>query len=441
VKIIFTVEEKKVGNIYLGISQSGDPAFPVSGSVSWKDNNFLGEGLYFDTKASVSPSLQSLSASFVEKYFLGMPLTAGVDFSLENASNKNVLQDFLNPIFGDNVDNAVPDPYDGHYVYPDTGASWDYIGQGVPTQAEIEAYGLLTDYEYAIENNIPVGDEYLMDYSSFMISLGGRTGYRWDLPYGKVNVSGRLGLAFSWVDYDENAYRPYDWSVRTNDNTWLPNNTLTLGASFDSRDIYLNPSKGFMFSESLMMVGGFLNLGFGNRHYIRSQTKAEAYLTLLDVELTDDYTFKMILAGRGSFTTILPTFGYADSITMVSDLPVIDGMNVGRGWWNRNNDNMMLEGSVELRMPVIDPMLWGALYFDAASVYSDINSLAGMGLDDYQFSFGAGLHLNLSIFPIRIYLAKRFYFDEAGKVQWPVDPILPDFLGGFQFVFTVAGMF
>ena len=63
--------------------------------------------------------------------------------------------------------------------------------------------------------------------------------------------------------------------------------------------------------------------------------------------------------------------------------------------------------------------------------------MRNMGLDDFLFSFGAGIRFSIPQFPIRLYLAKRFKTVD-GKAQWQ-DGDLPFFGASVDFVISLGG--
>ncbi len=65
-------------------------------------------------------------------------------------------------------------------------------------------------------------------------------------------------------------------------------------------------------------------------------------------------------------------------------------------------------------------------------------SLADMQLQDFKFTFGAGIRSVIPILPIGLYIVKRFDFDQNNHINWQQGPIDPGGLG-LDFVFTITG--
>ncbi|HOV65207.1 MAG TPA: POTRA domain-containing protein, partial [Spirochaetia bacterium] len=153
--LVINVEEGRTTEINFGVTFSGGLGdVPISGFVKWVDKNFLGRGQEFSIGAELAPSAQSLDVGFTENWLAGKRWSAGVDLSFSHNQYTGQYQDFLAPF-----DVGVPDPFDGHYVYANSGepAILDDI-----TQANIDDGTIVTDYEYAIDNDESIADGYLM---------------------------------------------------------------------------------------------------------------------------------------------------------------------------------------------------------------------------------------------------------------------------------------
>ena len=118
-----------------------------------------------------------------------------MNLSFEHALVPNIYQDVLGPVFQGDEDNAVPDPFYGHYVDPDT---------GLPSGGT----DAITDYEYAINNGYTIPDQYTMDYTTWKFSAGLESGYRYFTPLGWLGVRGGLSTALERVEYDPDSVPP-----------------------------------------------------------------------------------------------------------------------------------------------------------------------------------------------------------------------------------------
>jgi outer membrane protein insertion porin family len=334
-----------------------------------------------------------VALNFYEPWVLGVPWSAGISLSFVRSSQRDVLQDILAPIFSDDqVDEAAPDPYTTHQEYLDAVAA----GVAIPSQ-------------------------YLMRYDSYDLSLGLNSGYRFKVPFGALGVRGSWAPQLRRIDYDTMTYRPYEKSVRDNQGHVSFIDKLSASVYVDGRDFYLNPTNGFYASQSLGFTGGVL---LGDRHYIRSDTALEGFLTLLNIPVFENWNLQYVLAAHSGVSLILPQFHGTvagapwewGTVTDYTDLLYIDGMTVGRGW-RQTYGKALWDNKVELRMPIAKEVLWGVTFFDAAALWDSPEAMGQMSLDNFYFSFGMGLRFTIPQFPIRLYLGKGFRIRD-GLVVW-----------------------
>jgi len=426
--LIINVEEANTADIRFGVAFGGNSEFPVSGQIRWQDRNFLGRGETIGAETVFSPVNQHLAFNFKEPYLFGRRWSGALQLSVDRSKQTDMPQDILSPIFNGNEDNAVPDPYTGKYVFSSDQTSGTYDGYsagdpfpGTPTQSDIDTYNLVTDYEYAGGDSAAIPSDNLMEYTEWNISLGGNTGYRWRTPVGQLGVGTSLKTSINYVNYDKTLYRPFDPVTRDNLGKWLFVNKWGLNASLDTRDLVYSPSNGYYLSQAVTFTGGFL---LGTRHYIRTDSKAEGYLTLFDLPVFDNWNWKMVLAAQSSISFILPQFWvpqkYRDNpqpVAGTTDLLYIDGMFNARGWDRRTDGQALWYNWLELRMPLAERVIWFDQFFDAAALYKDRHDVGQLGIDNMLFSFGAGIRFVIPQFPIRLYLAKRFTVQD-GNVEW-----------------------
>jgi outer membrane protein insertion porin family len=435
VDLIINVEEMNTADIQFGVNFGGGTGFPLAGYVKWQDKNFMGRGQVFGIETEISPIKQMLSFNFQENWLFGYRWSGGVNLSMNRSKIDNVPQDFIAPIF---PGGTIPDPYDGHYVFTEV---TEYNGltyqpgdafPGVPDAETITAYNLKTDYEYAKDNNIGVPDEYLMSYINWDLSLSGNTGYRFITPLGTLYTGTSLSTTLGYVNYDPTKHRPADPILRGNLKDWKLTNRWALTAYLDNRDIVYNPENGYFLKQSLTFTGGFL---FGYRHYIRTSSKADGYITLWDIPVGERWSFKTVLALHSGISFILPQFwvpqGY-DRLETPSEL-YVDGMYIARGW-SRKSGRALWDNWLELRIPILPQIVWFDTFFDAAAIWDQPSMIGSLGIENMLFGFGAGIRFTIPQFPIRLYLSKRFKIED-GSVQWQEGNIFNDTL---DFVFAIG---
>jgi len=435
--LIINVEETSTADINFGITFSGAD-FPVSGTVKWSERNFRGMGQTIGVSLDASPIKQDLSFNFVEPWMFGVRWLGGVNFSLNHSKMRDVLQDILPPVFSGT--DAVPDPFDGHYVFT---AATTYNGTtyqagdafpGNPTADEISTYNLKTDYQYSVQKGESIPSQYKMEYDSFDISGGINTGYKYNTYLGWFGT--RLGFStrFRLISYDPNIYRPYDPNIRSNLDRWSVINTLSTDFYWDKRDFFLNPTNGFFIDQGFVYTGGILS---GDRQYIKSTSRIDAFVTALTIPVLDNWDLKFVLAGHTALSLIFPQFD-GRLITDFTDLLYIDGMNVARGWTSGTTPvsygRALWDNRFEMRIPISEQFLWGVTFMDIASLWETPEDLKTMGIDDFLFSVGAGLRFTIPQFPIRLYFSKGFQI-KNGKVEWKAGDLA---LGSFTFDFVIS---
>jgi outer membrane protein insertion porin family len=411
--VIFNLEETSTADINFGIIFSGGN-FPVSGTIKWNERNFLGHGQTVGVDLEASPIKQTISLNFVEPWFRGVPWSVGLSLSLDHESVQNVLEDMGPIMFTDAQANiSAPDPY--------------------PSRA---------DYLAAVAGGATIGSQNLMTYDMWNFTLGANTGYRFTLPFGRLGFQGGYNPQLRRIDYDATLFRPFDVSVRQNNGNWDFIDQINLGIYLDGRDIYWNPTKGYYIGQSATFTGGIL---FGSRHFIRTDSRVEGFLTLLDTPLFENWNLTFVLAAHSSFSLILPNFTFPSltwqTVTDSTEQLYIDGMTVGRGWSNLYTyGNALWDNKVELRMPVIKEAIWLVGFFDMAALWDSPQDVTlnpdPTGLLPLLFSFGFGIRFTIPQFPIRLYFSKGFRISN-GQVVWKDPEQLPAI--GLSFVISLGG--
>ncbi len=413
--IIFNVEEKSTADIQFGALFGGE-GFPVSGTLKWADTNLGGMGRTLSIETILSTDKQSLVFSFIEPWMFDVRWSAGISLQIMHQMVKDVLQDIIPPVFGDSESGySAPDPFETYEEYEDFLAS----GGTIPSQ-------------------------YKMSYESYSFGLGLSSGYRWKVPGATLGVQGSITSNFLYLTYNPEMYRPWKATVRNNLNTWNIKDQIAATLYLDGRDGAYSPTKGYLLSQGLSYTGGFL---FGSRHYNRSDTTLDGFLTLLDTPVSDSWNLMFVLAAHTSFSVLLPQFAYVSTdgisapqwvmtepLTDPTDLVYIDGMRVARGW-GQATGQVLWDNKLEIRMPIAKEVVWAVLFMDYVGLWGSRDNLTTMSLDNFLGTLGLGIRFTITQFPIRIYLGKRFRI-ENGQWTWQAgrlgDP------AGFSFDFIVS---
>jgi outer membrane protein insertion porin family len=397
--LVFVVEEQPTTDLQFGFTFSGsaDPeTFPVSVMIRWNDRNFFGSGNQFGADVNGSFDTINFAVNYNQRWILGLPLSGGFDFTVQWAKRLAAMNNTAPFFNGDET-----------YAFPDGFASLD---------------------EYNSASRLPL-KEFLMDYQQLYLSVGFSTGYRWSTPVGGLSLGGGIRTGLLRNNYDGAVYRPFDPALREGNNKWTPKNSLWSTLSLDQRDLFYDPSSGYYLHERFGIYG---LLGEPEReHYLRNDTRAEYFLTLFNIPVTEKWNFKSVLGihtglsfifrqpGRDA-DKLVPTVEEANKLS-------VDGMFVGRGWSNeyRVKGLVMWESWAELRFPIVQGLLAWDFFFDAAGVediqgyYFGINSEGkkNFTMENMRFSFGGGLRFTLPQFPFRLSLAKLFRVVD-GQFTW-----------------------
>jgi len=411
--LVINVEEQNTTDIQFGLTFTASAGtIPIIGFLKWNDSNFLGEGKNINVGLNISPSKQEVSFGFRDNWLFDERFSAGVDFSFSHNLFSQVPQDIMFPIFNQNhQDNpmVVPDPYDGHWVNAADGTAFD----GEPTQAQIDNGTVLTDYDYAVSKGIAIPTQYLMDYESYTFTLSGSGGYTFITPVGKIGLGSGLSTSLSYAFYDDAIYRPFDKNIRDSLNTWNFTNKFWVTASWDTRNLIYSPTEGFLLKETLTYTGGLL---FGSKHYIKTTTDADAYFKILDIPVTEEWNFSTVLGLHSQFSMVLPQFGYTDSswgwntVATREDLLYYDGMFIARGWGTNYDNKVLWDSAMDFTTPIIAGMLSWNTFLSATAVWSNPEDLLTMSINDFKFSLGTGVQIDIPSFPISFFLVKRGQF-------------------------------
>jgi outer membrane protein insertion porin family len=281
----------------------------------------------------------------------------------------------------------------------------------------------------------------------YNFTLGASTGYVFTFPFGRLGFQGSYNPTLRYVYYDPVLYRPFEVSVRNNNSVWNFIDQISLGVYLDGRDIYWNPTNGYYIGQSFTLAGGFL---FGDRDFIRSDTRLEGFLTLLNAPITEGWSLQFVLAAHSALSLLLPNFSYVNGRwgfnrrTDDTEQLYIDGMTVGRGWSQLYvYGNALWDNKLELRMPIVKEAVWLTGFFDAAALLDEPwrsltntpgTSLDSLSIEDFLFSYGFGVRFSIPQFPLRFYLAKGFQV-RNGQVVWQNGSLN---LGGWTVNFVIS---
>ena len=359
--IVLNVEEQSTTSIEGGLTFTGisDPnSFPVSLFGTWKDSNLFGTGREIAVTASLSLSDRSLGFSYSDDWLFDKPI--GYSASLKGAWNK------------------------------ETTLQKVYTPRGLD----------VTNYN--------------MTYDEISITLDNALGKRWYPDDMVVALTGGLTNSFLRNKYEEGLI-PVDSSISDYKNNWGFRNAIWTSVSVDKRDNIYYPSSGWFAKQSFTWTG--LIPKYENQFYLQSDTIAEAYYTLFDIQATEKWNFKTILAYVGGISVLRPK---KDTSIASSNRLSIDGSVIGRGWdeiYSTKGD-FMWTNSFELRVPVLPNIISAQFFLDAVALKDTRPSMTNiLNMDDFYFSFGPGIRSLVQQLPLSIYLVNRFTM-KGGKFSW-----------------------
>jgi len=386
--LIINVEEQPTTDLQLGLTFSGssDPdTFPVSALVKWNDRNFRGSGNQLGVDVNASPDTASSALNYTQRWIFGLPLSGGFDFTAQWNKRLAPMKN-LPPYFNGDEIYAFPDGFNSYNEYNSS--------TGVPPR------------------------EYLMTYNQWYLSLGFSTGYRWPTMLGNVSLSGGVRVGFIRNVYDASLYNPFDPVLREENNKWTPRNSFWSSLSLDQRDIYYDPSRGYYIQDRFGIYGIFNS---ERERYLRNDIKAEYFLTMFNIPITEKWSFKAVFGIHTGLSLIFRQPGVEKSpfIEKANKLSV-DGMFVGRGWADEYSKKGLLlwENWAEIRIPLVPGVLAWDFFFDAATIETrEGDYFRGYSFNNMRFSFGGGFRFTIPQFPFRFSLAKRFYLED-GIVKW-----------------------
>jgi outer membrane protein insertion porin family len=268
--------------------------------------------------------------------------------------------------------------------------------------------------------------------------MGLSTGYRWTTFLGIFGISGGTRFGIIQNVYDADLYRPFDPVLREDNNRWTPKNSLWFSLSLDQRDIFYDPSRGYYLYNRMGIYGLLQQNEKGDyierEYYMRNDSKAQYFLTLFNLPVTEKWSFKSVLALHVGLSTIFQQPGKDEPKIEEANKLAVDGMFIGRGWSSeyRNKGYLLLDSWAELRFPLVNGVLAFDFFFDSAGVetekgyYFRENSKGepNFTIENMRFSYGGGIRFTLPQFPIRLSLAKRFKVVDAEppnknyEIQW-----------------------
>lgn len=361
--LVINVDEQMTNSLEFGLTFSGvtDPTqLPFALFAKWANSNVGGTGKTLSASTTISSGEQSVALGYSQNWLFGLPIELNESLSFSHADATSLRL------------KIMPD-------------------------------GTIND------------EDYYMQYEAWTTSLNSSIGRRFMYDWAVFTVSAGLTNVLKDYIYDEDLYMPVDSQIKEYANTFGLINSLWVKASLDGRDINYDPSKGWFVSETISWFG---LTPWETDFYARFDTKLEGYLTLLNIPITEKYTFKMIFAAVTSLYLQIPAPGSGVSD---SNKLYIDGMFVGRGWtniYNKTKGRAMWNNSLELRFPVVPGVIAVDAFFDMCAITPSVEDLFGnLKGSDIYYSFGPDVRILMPQFPMRFMFCNTFKVENNG-VKW-----------------------
>ncbi len=368
VDLIFSVEEQSTSSVQFGLTFSGateqaGSALPISLFAKLENSNLFGEGRTIAAATTIATGEQSIDFSYSQNWIGKYPIAFHSAISFSHAKTASLVN-FWSP------------------------------------------------------NLELVQNRYYMSYHDWSTTFSTGLSRRWTPDYAVITLAGGLSTSLQRNVFDESVYVPVETTVSSYANRWGVSNSVYGSLSIDNRDLNYDPTKGWFLNERVTWYGLIPNLE--KEFFMRSDTKLEGYLKLIDLPVTENWSFKLVLAGYTGLSTIIPV---QNGINTKNAL-YIDGLINGRGWSEAYSDATglaMLSNRLELRIPIVPGIVGIDGFWDAAAVTPKLQDMKSLGIDDFYYSFGPGIRFLIPQLPLHLLFAWR-YRVEDGKPKFADQP-------------------
>ncbi len=474
VDLIFTVEPQRTGMISFGGGYGTLSGFTIFTEVSEK--NFLGRGYTISARGEYGQYTKELRLSWSSRYLTRyLPISWGVSAGIRWQRRMTVPYYDRN---GDGKPDKLVAKGDGSGDFVLVQSSGRGEGQAAGSHTTNNAYGGSTNYDLQYVSE----DEWLnyIDYDKngdFALSptTDASTEERY---YDEFNIFARFNIGYSFANFfhigtgysftatqlsNVNPYGNADWwndynyITDGNDGTsyqtyitvsnlyeelpgakttlknalttehWLFTSRVPVSISFNNTDDNFNPTTGLSASATWSFVG----LG-GDVKYNLLNVETAFYIPL---------PLNFVWANRVGMAIIFPWFNQEHPLVLEGSKLSFDGINEGRGWQDyiyydryRGYGKVVLSSELRWPIPATNKILWWVFFFDGIGInnYPKGGRLPGNLSNEYIFSWGFGLRIQIPMFPIRLYGAQR--------LEW-VNGTLKPASDSLEFVFSIAGYF
>ena len=381
---VFTVVEGNQMDIQFGATFGGNvDGFPVSGFLQWSDKNLGGTGRDLSISTTLSPDTQNISVSFNDGWVGSRRWSNGLSLSFERSVKDGTLQ---------------------------RGTGSDYYGLESTDSAYPLGYSSYASY-LASEKALPPSKD-LMSYDYLRFATGYNSGYTFMFRPGSLILSGGVSIGLNRAIYDLDLYDPFEELIKKYADRWQFSNRISIGLTWDGRDLIENTSKGYLLSQSFAYAGGILG---GLSNYIRSSSSASGFVTLFTFTLGEKKA-NVVLGATSTLNIMLPQYYESDGTwswrpakegATRYEMLYIDGMNIGRGFRVVYDQSLLFDNQLSISWPLAHNVLSAEIYTSATGVIETLGDFSGINSLGWYYSMGAGIKLKIPGFPLGLYLVKN----------------------------------
>lgn len=405
VDVIFNLTEGGQKNVQFGATFGGTVTeFPISGFLTWTDNNFSGTGNDLSLSLTLSPSTQKVVLGYTDEWFGDIPWSNGFTLTFRHADETDILQRGANSPY-----------YRGHAsakAYPSGYSSYEaYVAAGKAT---------------------PAADE-LMEYESWRVAVGYNTGYTWRYDAGSLKASTGLSIGVNRASYDEQ-YDPYNYLIKLYADQWQFSNLLSIGLSWDGRDLVQQTTKGYLLTQTITYAGGVLG---GISNYIKSATSFSIFRQIGAMKINGKKQ-KTVASFASSISFMFPQYVLSDgsweedaqSGATSSEMLYIDGMTIALGHDVLTDQAFLFDNKLSVETTLVDKMVAWDTFVSATTVKEYLSEMTGDPSDyTWYLAAGTGVKVKIPSLPIGLYLVKDATWTASDGFSWD-DGSLFDFGSG-----------
>ena len=393
-----TVEEGNHMELQFGATFGGTvDGFPIAGFVQWTDKNLRGTARNLSVSSTISPTTQSVSISLSDGWVGNKRWSNGISFSFQHSYRDDTLQRGWGSGYYDGRD----EDYETFPLGYTNAAEW-----------------------YSSDYPVYPSDAFLMTYHYWKFGIGYNTGYTFQFNPGNLTLSAGISFSINRAFYDDNKFDPYEKLIKKYHDAWQWSNKLTLGITWDGRDLVQNTTKGYLLSLTYTYAGGFLG---GLSNYNKVTASAAGYVSLTHDDDEDGRPKNLVLTIQTSASFMFDQFWNNDdgwdwyvakAGATKYEMLYIDGMNIGRGFDTIYDKSFLWNNEIDLTYPVIYQVLALEGFVSATGVVSYLDELDDWNNLDWYFAIGGGIKMLIPGFPLGLYLVKNATWTYDQGFEW-----------------------